>query len=184
MRLTSGRLPLLCVLCLAVAACGPSTSVPTSAPGSGSGAPPAAGPSGGILRSPEPIDPAYTFAPCEQLIGGAELAERLSVLLEGFVPSPSAGTDLTGVDLSRADLSCTDLSGVTLVGAELESARFDGALLAGVDLSGANLRNAELRGAELSDVSYAATVCPDGTNSDRAGGTCDGHLNPEPPIEP
>ncbi|WP_369410317.1 pentapeptide repeat-containing protein, partial [Micromonospora solifontis] len=41
----------------------------------------------------------------------------------------------------------------------------------------ADLSGADLTGASLHGVVWRATTCPDGTNSDTAGGTCAGHLS-------
>jgi len=40
----------------------------------------------------------------------------------------------------------------------------------------ADLRNADFSGASLTGAIWHHTTCPDGTNSDQAGGTCAGHL--------
>jgi len=55
--------------------------------------------------------------------------------------------------------------------------------LAGADLRGADLTDADLSGAllgaaRLTGVHWGNTTCPDGTNSDAHGSTCDGHLLP------
>ena len=44
------------------------------------------------------------------------------------------------------------------------------------DLSGADLSDAYLYGADLSDVVWYDTTCPDGTNSDDNGDTCENNL--------
>ena len=64
-----------------------------------------------------------------------------------------------------------------------------GAALAKVDLSyarftGANLTGANLADAQLSGITWSATVCPDGTNSDIVSGTCVGHLSMTPAVLP
>jgi hypothetical protein len=90
-----------------------------------------------------------------------------SVGMVGFAwaanpPAPAAGADLRGARLVGADLRDADLRG----------ARLDNADLADADLTGA-----DLRGASVHHVTWRNTVCPDGTNSDRAGNTCAGHLS-------
>ena len=43
-------------------------------------------------------------------------------------------------------------------------------------LSEANLTNADLSGADLTGVYWYSTTCPDGTNSDDNGNTCENNL--------
>lgn len=76
------------------------------------------------------------------------------------------GADLTHADLTRADLTDADLSRAKLFGTNLALA----------DLEGSNLARATIVGVE-----WTATTCPDGTLSDRDGGTCAGHLAPKLP---
>ena len=88
-----------------------------------------------------------------------------------LLPSPAAAKtcDLT----AYPNLQGANLSGCNLSGADLS-----GALLQFSDLSGANLQDDDLSGANLNGMLYANTTCPDGTNSDAHGGTCEGHLTP------
>jgi uncharacterized protein YjbI with pentapeptide repeats/lysophospholipase L1-like esterase len=69
--------------------------------------------------------------------------------------------ELSNVDLSNADLSDADLSGANLSYANLSYA----------DLIGADLSYADLYG-----VLWHDTICPDGTNSDDNGYTCEDNL--------
>ena len=94
-------------------------------------------------------------------------------------------TALLGVDLSNRDLRGIDLNHALLSNADLSDSNLSGADLTGVDLSFADLTNtnlfgAKMAGADLVPVTWANTVCPDGTDSDTNGGTCIGHL----PIAP
>ena len=92
-----------------------------------------------------------------------------------------SGIDLASANLSYADLRFADLNGADLSGADLRFADLSGADLSGADLSRAvlfyaTLRNANLTGAELTDVYWVDTICPDGTNSDNNGMTCENNL--------
>jgi uncharacterized protein YjbI with pentapeptide repeats len=83
------------------------------------------------------------------------------------------GEEHYNADLSDANLCRADLSGTVLTWG----------LLRGANLSEANLTEANLFGADLTDanltgVLWGNTTCPDGTNSDANGGTCQGHLTP------
>ena len=46
----------------------------------------------------------------------------------------------------------------------------------GADLSGSNLTGANLIGANLQSVIWSNTICPDGSNSDDNGNTCENNL--------
>ncbi|MDB4865360.1 pentapeptide repeat-containing protein [Euryarchaeota archaeon] len=70
-----------------------------------------------------------------------------------------------------ADLSNADLFGANLNGADLSYA-----VLNYADLSYTDLSNADLSGADLTGVYWNNTTCPDGTNSDDNGNTCENNL--------
>ena len=76
------------------------------------------------------------------------------------------GEDMSGADLSYANMSDRDLSYVNLSAANLNYTM----------LQGADLRNANLAGADLSGTIWYGTICPDGTNSDDNGNTCENNL--------
>jgi len=88
--------------------------------------------------------------------------------------------NLSGADLSGANLNVVDLSYANLYGSDLRNANLSGANLYGSDLrnanlSGADLSSSELGNAALSGVYWNDTTCPDWTNSDDNGDTCEGH---------
>jgi Pentapeptide repeats (8 copies) len=110
------------------------------------------------------------------------------------------GADLKGADLlsaqlgyaelTRADLRdatvISNLGGADLTDANLTGARVD-ALLLNTNLTGANLTDSDMAGSELytnnhqekailTEAVWSNTTCPDGTNSDSDGGTCDQNL--------
>ncbi|MGB0488192.1 MAG: pentapeptide repeat-containing protein, partial [Candidatus Poseidoniaceae archaeon] len=60
--------------------------------------------------------------------------------------------------------------------AKLTGATLDGSDLTGAVLTGADLTGAHLSGADLASVSWDNTICPDGTNSDDNGNTCENNL--------
>ena len=81
------------------------------------------------------------------------------------------GCDSISWEWYYPDLASCELSGADLYGANL----------AGANLTGANLTepwNPVLHEAILDAVTWDNTTCPDGTNSDSNGGTCEGHLVP------
>lgn len=56
---------------------------------------------------------------------------------------------------------------------EMNFSNFD---MSGADLSGSNLTGANLIGANLQSVIWSNTICPDGSNSDDNGNTCENNL--------
>ena len=102
------------------------------------------------------------------------------------------GANLSNADLRDADLRYADLSGADLSNANLYDAGLFNAELRYADLSGADLRdaglgyanlsNADLTGADLTGawnlwlVFWNDTTCPDGTNSNNNGNTCENNL--------
>jgi phospholipase C len=91
------------------------------------------------------------------------------------------GIDLAGVNLAGADMTGASFQGVNLKGAflanvDLRGASLHGTNLQGADLSGANLAGATLQGANTNKVTWSNTTCPDGTNSNADGGTCEHHV--------
>ncbi|MDC0156058.1 pentapeptide repeat-containing protein, partial [Euryarchaeota archaeon] len=69
-----------------------------------------------------------------------------------------------------------DLSDADLINADLSGANLSNAYLFDADLRLADLSGADLTGAYLTGVSWYDTICPDGTNSDDNGNTCENNL--------
>ncbi len=109
------------------------------------------------------------------------------------------GMTIDSVDLSCADISNSNwslatlrltslmranLTNTNLMGATIAGCRFGDATLMGTDLRRANIRDTNFMGADLSGAMLDRSTimvnvtCPDGTNSDSHGMSCDGHLSP------
>ena len=84
--------------------------------------------------------------------------------------------NLTHADLTYANLSAADLTYADLSFADLENADLENANLTGSNLTGSNLIGAGLSGTNLNSVVWNNTICPDGTNSDDNGNTCENNL--------
>jgi uncharacterized protein YjbI with pentapeptide repeats len=97
-----------------------------------------------------------------------------------------AGKDLTNARMDAfTQINGTDFSGTTLVNANLrqiftaQMANFSNANLTNTDFTDANLQGAVgMDTATRTGVIWSNTTCPDGTNSDNNGNTCEGHLTP------
>jgi len=76
--------------------------------------------------------------------------------------------DLNGSDLSETYLYNTNMEGTGLMGANLSNA-----YTVGLRLIDANLLGADLSGIGWDGIYWGNTVCPDGSNSDDNGNTCE-----------
>lgn len=135
---------------------------------------------GPIHVTPRHCDPS-TVAPGADLAGRDLAGADLSGCYAPF--SDLASADLTAADLGGANLAVgslvgADLAGAALADASLVAADLSAADLTGADLTGADLRHARTAGAIVAGVTWSATTCPDGVDSDDVGGTCIGHLGP------
>lgn len=86
----------------------------------------------------------------------------------GFFAAASNPPEAQTADLRGAVLKKVDLSGSSLRGANLED----------MTLEETNFEGTNLEGAQIKGASWKGATCPDGTDSDNAGGTCAGHLDP------
>jgi hypothetical protein len=112
------------------------------------------------------------------------------------------GQDISGANITNSTFEGTDLSGTIFRGASLSGVNFRNVNLTGADfsnsnvaewvsissdfananLTNANFTNSNLRGsngmgtANVSGTIWSNTVCPDGTNSNNNGNTCEGHF--------
>jgi hypothetical protein len=87
------------------------------------------------------------------------------------------GDDLSSVNLKQANLyganlTNTNLTRANLTAANLAHANLYGANLTHANLTRANLTGAKLSGARLTGSTLSNTVCPDGTSSNKHGGSC------------
>lgn len=93
-----------------------------------------------------------------------------------------AGLSLAGASLYDSNFKNVNFTNTGLGGANMSNSNFTGANFTRANLTGANLSGANLMGAAglnsatLTNVTWYNTECPDGTLSNRDGGTCIGHL--------
>ncbi len=122
--------------------------------------------SGAVLRAAEQPWNYYNYidlAGCN--LQGTDLSSNLMV--EAFL----SGADLRNVKLSGANMVWADFTGANLAGADMASGQLQSA-----NFTNANLLSADLTNAIIRTARWGNTVCPDGTNSDANGGTCQGTL--------
>src|SRR3989344_3103274 len=117
-----------------------------------------------------------------------DLANLSASLLpnENLTGSSFVNVVLRGSNLSGANFTDTDLTNANMLGNSGENADFTRAKLNGTDLSFMDLSNANFTDANLAGaiglntatrtgIIWSNTTCPDGTNSNNNGGTCEGH---------
>ena len=88
-------------------------------------------------------------------------------------------SEVSGVNFSNLNLADTDFSesraiGTNFTGATMTDAIIEGADFTGADFTDANLLDAFVAQTTLTRAVWSNTTCPDGTNSDANGGTCEG----------
>ena len=71
-------------------------------------------------------------------------------------------------------MRCADLSDCNLSGTDLTEADFSGA-----NIKGANFKNAIMKNTNLSTIVWNNVICPDGTNSNENGFSCEKNLKPK-----
>lgn len=134
------------------------------------------------VRTPVPT---FNTVSTRPLLGGENLTGadmRSADLAEAHLTyADLSGANLRDADLFeasiyRARLRETDLSGADLDGADLVEANLTRAKLDGADLTDADFEGSDLTQTSLQAAVWSDTTCPDGTNSDRDGRTCAGHL--------
>ena len=96
-----------------------------------------------------------------------------------FVGANLSGSNLQGANLAGAQLTNANLSGANLQNSNLGGVNLSDATLRGANLQGAKLSNADLQGAtwngaNVNGVTWSNTTCPNATNSNNDGNTCQG----------
>jgi uncharacterized protein YjbI with pentapeptide repeats len=135
-----------------------------------------------------PVEPAPAVVACESGSGPDFTGQDLSGL--GFDGQTLACATFDQATLARISMIDTDASGASFRDTIIDEASFEGASLVGADFGratfsrarfvGADLTGADLRTADLGSARWLDATCPDGVNSEEAGGSCDGHLEPVP----
>ncbi len=124
--------------------------------------------------------------PSGENLAGANLSgsnfNLMSFQNDNLTGADLSGTSLTYAFLSFANLTDANLTNAELSGAQLTGANFTGANLTGADFGGINLAGANTPpGVAYSDspagIIWSNTVCPDSTNSNSDGNTCNGHTS-------
>jgi hypothetical protein len=127
----------------------------------------------------------FDFSDCNQPALPLDPVSGQIALANSHLHGDNEGSDWANGDLSGSRIS-GQIQGSFLPGANLTNADLSGVQAQGSDFAHANLTNANLRGAStfgaaFSGATWSNTTCPDGTNSNADGGTCQGHLTNGPP---
>lgn len=94
----------------------------------------------------------------------------------GNIGDRLAGKNLSNAILPLTIFEGTDLHSVNFSHAVLQESNLTNANLSNVNFENADLESAQLEGANTEGAIWKNTICPDGTNSDANGGTCQGHF--------
>ncbi len=94
-----------------------------------------------------------------------------------FVDATVNGGDFSGVDASAAIFDGATLTEPVFDGTTLVGASFAETVFSRARFRNANLIGADITTADLSDTRWTNTTCPNGVNSEDAGGTCLGSRN-------
>jgi hypothetical protein len=107
---------------------------------------------------------------------------------EDFTGSSFVNAIIRAGDIRGSNFTNTDLTNANMITTDLRNVNFTGASLTGLDLTKSSLGNvnftdANLQGAigmdtasQRENIIWSNTTCPDGTNSDDNGNTCEGHF--------
>lgn len=79
-------------------------------------------------------------------------------------------------NISGLNFSNTSLSTANFTNTNATNTNFSNANLVNIQFNGTNLTGANLTGTQRDGVTWTNTTCPDGTNSDNNGNTCEGHF--------
>ncbi len=97
----------------------------------------------------------------------------------GTIPANLQDTNFTGADIREVNFIETNLSNANFSNVYAVAAYFTGANLTNVNFTGAVLDDAhDIDTTTRPGLIWSNTVCPDHTNSDNNGNTCEGHLIP------
>ncbi len=149
---------------------------PTGSTGS-TGATGAQGPAGVTYDCSIAIPyPGVDLAGCNETSNSWELdnftgANLVDTNWTGTEPVQSNFTDVNAEDSNRSE---TDPQDGNFSGADLVRTDWNGAIVVGINFTNADLQGATFESlVELSGNTYSNTICPDGTNSNADGDTCE-----------
>ncbi len=120
------------------------------------------------------------------VLSGGTVTQAMSDKLRGRNLTNSVIENSTWVDLnfvgtifSNADLRESSFQSVDFTGSNFTNVSFlDADFIDDVNLANCNLNGANFDGTNRTGIIWSNTTCPDGTNSDNNGNTCEGHLTP------
>ena len=101
-----------------------------------------------------------SYLPNEDFTSSSFIKTVLSFFVEG--------SNFTDANFTEANLR----------NANVYNANFTRANFTNADLINANFSGSNLTDANITNAIWGGTICPDGTNSDNNGNTCEGHLTP------
>lgn len=85
-------------------------------------------------------------------------------------------TKITNATASGAYFGSATLTSTDFTGSNASGAIFENSILSNVNFTNTNLQGAVFINTTRSGITWSNTTCPDGTNSNNNGNTCEGHL--------
>ncbi len=109
----------------------------------------------------------------DAVIGGSFLRDT------NFTNTNLTGGNMVNISSENIQFINTNLTNVNAKEASILTANFQGSNLTGINFTDTDLTGSiNLDTTTRTGVIWANTICPDATNSDTNGGTCEGHLTP------
>ncbi len=93
-----------------------------------------------------------------------------------FVFSKAEGANFSGTNLEGAYLISGNFIGANFTGAYMHGNSINNAIFSNANFTNADLLNSVESPADISGAVWSNTTCPDATNSNNNGGTCEGHF--------
>ncbi len=133
------------------------------------------------LDWPKNSVPAFGSFTTNQLVGYASDTESFDY--RTFEGGNFTQSNLSSPHMAFANFANTNFTGAFLIAAVVNNSNFTNTLFVNTTLDSVSFVNTNLLGANFSgsirnNIFWSNSTCPDGTNSDNNGNTCEGHLVP------
>lgn len=106
----------------------------------------------------------------------SDMSSTSATLSIAFSNSNLTQTNFSNTSLPDSQFDGTTADHTNFTGATLTSTNFSNATLTNTNFTNANLTSANFSGATFTSVIWSNTTCPDGTNSNSDGNTCENNL--------
>ena len=108
--------------------------------------------------------------------GANVIAAGFGIRTSTLINANLSNASFTGIGILSSDFTGANLANTAFTNSNLLENNFNGADLTNVVFTNTNLIASDLTGATRTGITWINTTCPDSTNSDDNGNTCEGHL--------